>query len=42
MLEPESVDLRNDLRHLEEDLEHVVSTAELLEGFDSYGMFFMA
>lgn len=35
-------DLRSGRRHLEEDLECFVSTVELLVGFESYGMFFMA
>lgn len=37
-----SEDLRSGRRHLEEDLECFVSTVELLVGFESYGMFFMA
>lgn len=33
---------RSGKRHLEEDLECFVSKVELLVGFESYGMFFMA
>lgn len=39
MLEVKSEDLRSGWKHLEEDLECFVSTVELLEGFDSYGIF---
>lgn len=42
ILDIESEDLRSGRRHLEEDLECFVSTVELLVGFESYGMFFMA
>lgn len=38
----ESQDLSSGRRHLEEDLECLVSKVELLVGFESYGMFFMA
>lgn len=42
ILDIESEDLRSGRRHLEEDLECFVSKVELLVGFESYGMFFMA
>lgn len=42
ILDIESQDLRSGRRHLEEDLECFVSKVELLVGFESYGMFFMA
>lgn len=42
ILDIESKDLRSGRRHLEEDLECFVSKVELLVGFESYGMFFMA
>lgn len=42
ILDIESEGLRSGRRHLEEDLECSVSTVELLVGFESCGMFFMA
>lgn len=42
ILDIESEDLRSGRKHLEEDLECFVSKVELLVGFESYGMFFMA
>lgn len=42
ILDIESEDFRSGGRHLEENLACSVSTVELLEGFESEGMFFMA